>query len=484
MNRVLRTIVLTMGFFLILLPAFAQFDPAKVCRIEDDRLVFTLNLKWSEKEKKELSLLFDLDSLLIDKVYNGMTAIETDGESWKVVSKGAGMVELSKPLQSGSEPEIPPADLFLLIDDWMNFGGEVTETDVIFGINNFELRNAFVYTGTHAQFYLPGFTGARKVFISGSFNNWSTTGTPMRKAGKGWMTDLKLAPGKYAYKYIIDGRWTVDPVNKLTERGGAGSRNSVAYCYNHTFSLKGYKNARTVVVTGNFNGWNPRGVAMEPTDVGWSLKAYLRDGTYAYKFRVDGKWMTDPENPSVREDASGNRNSFLEIGEPYLFTLDGFPDARKVILTGSFNHWDPNELVMEKTASGWRLPYVTPAGNYEYKFIVDGQWMTDPANPFSTGSGKFENSFIALKANHIFELRNYANAREIILTGSFNGWRTDGFRMAKEGDTWKIPLFLKSGKHTYKFIVDGKWILDPANPLVDENKYGTGNSVLWINPAE
>lgn len=76
---------------------------------------------------------------------------------------------------------------------------------------------------------------------------------------------------------------------------------------------------------------------------------------------------------------------------------------------------------------------MTAAGNYEYKFIVDGRWMTDPTNPFSTGHGDYENSFIALKANHIFELKGSAGAKSVILAGSFNGWNTDGYRMVRKG---------------------------------------------------
>ncbi len=460
--------------------ARAQIDPGKVCRMDDGRLVFTLHLKWSEKEKQQLRELFDLDSTLVAAVYSGKTRIEAAGEIWTVAPAGPGIVELSKPLAAGVVTEPLPSDLFLLIDDWMDFEGSDQVSETVWGFNNLELRNAFVYTGSRAQFYLPGYEKAQSVFISGSFNGWSTSGTPMRRAGKGWIIDLELTPGKYAYKYIIDGRWTTDPVNRLRERGSAGAWNSVVYCTNHTFRLKGYEKARTVVVTGNFSGWNPRGVALEKGSGEWTLPVYLREGTYAYKFLVDGQWMTDPANPLERKDAQGYSNSFLEIGEPFLFTLHGFTDAQKVVLTGSFNHWDRNELVMEKTASGWRLPYVTAAGNYEYKFIVDGRWMTDPTNPFSTGHGDYENSFIALKANHIFELKGSAGAKSVILAGSFNGWNTDGYRMVRKGNSWKFPVRLQPGKYTYKFIVDGQWILDPANPLFEENEHGTGNSVLWI----
>jgi hypothetical protein len=48
------------------------------------------------------------------------------------------------------------------------------------------------------------------------------------------------------------------------------------------------------------------------------------------------------------------------------------------------------------------------------------------------------------------------------------------------GNEWEIALHLSKGKHLYKFIVDGKWILDPANKLWEQNEHNTGNSVLWF----
>lgn len=461
----------------------AQPDPEKICRIEEGRLVFTLDLKWSEKEIKSVRMLFDLDSLLMLRVYKGEKQIIAGNETWNVVVKTPGIVELSKPLHPETGKETGEANLFMVIDNWMNFGGDAEESPVEYGVNKLDIPNVFVYTGKIAQFYLPGFPRAGKVYISGTFNNWSTTRNPMKFMGKGWMADLKLEPGKYTYKYIVDGVWTTDPSNRLRERGGAGSNNSVIYCYNHIFTLKGFKNARSVVVTGNFFNWNPKGIPMFPSVDGWALPMFLRDGTYAYKFLVDNKWMTDPDNPSERKDANGNTNSFLEIGEPFLFRLDGFTEAQKVILTGSFNHWDESELVMDKSTTGWQLRYVVPPGNYEYKFITDGKWMTDPANPFSTGSGDYVNSFIALKANHLFELKQHQDAREVVVTGSFSGWTPNGYRMVRQNGKWILPFFLKPGKYTYKFIVDGNWITDPGNPLYEENEYGTGNSVLWIDPS-
>ena len=460
----------------------AQYDPSKVCRIEDGKIVFLLNLKWTGKEKKEICELFDLDSVLISRAYKGESLISFEGENWKVTRQKNNIIELSKAYQSKSAKDIVKTDdLFLLIDKWMNFSGSVEEESEVYGLNSFKIAYTFSYRNS-AWFFLAGNKTASKVFISGSFNNWNTSQDPMKQVESGWTADLKLRPGKYTYKFIVDGKWIPDPYNNLREDDGAGGYNSVIYCPNHTFQMKGSDGARKVVVTGNFTNWNPKGLEMQKTSDGWSLPIYLRDGTYAYKFIVDNNWYTDPANNMTRRDNRGNVNSIISIGEPYLFKLEGFTNVNKVILSGNFNGWNVNDLVMDKTEKGWQIAYVLPAGNYEYKFIADGKWMTDPSNPFSTGSGIYENSFISLKANHLFSLDKYPDAKNVILSGSFNGWNKNDYRMKKQGDKWIFPLFLRPGKYTYKFIVDGNWIIDPGNDLYEQNEFGTYNSVLWIEP--
>ncbi len=458
----------------------AQYNPDKICRIEDGQLIFSINLKWSAKEKKELSVQFELDSVLITRVYKGETDITVAGENWKARKLKNSIVELYKPVQSKSPKNLSSSDLFLVMDKWMSFAGSQPDDQVVYGTNNFSMSNTFIYTKNNAWFYLPDHKTAANVYISGTFNGWSTTQTPMKAGNSGWTVDLYLKPGKYAYKFIVDGKWIPDPNNKLRDRDGAGGYNSIVFCPNYLFELKGFKEAKNVVVTGNFYGWNQKGISLSKTSEGWVLPIYFRDGTYAYKFLVDKQWMTDPVNKEVRKDSGGNLNSFIGIGEPYLFKLDGFTTASKVILAGTFNGWSDNELVMDKTENGWQLPYIIASGNYEYKFIVDGQWMTDPLNPFITGSGNKVNSFIALKANHLFDLDKFPDASTVIVTGSFNGWSKDSYKMKKQGGKWILPIYLKPGKYTYKFIVDGTWILDPVNKLYEQNEYDTDNSVLWI----
>jgi hypothetical protein len=219
---------------------------------------------------------------------------------------------------------------------------------------------------------------------------------------------------------------------------------------------------------------------MEKTPGGWSLPIYLREGTHSYKFIVDGQWMTDPANPIVRSDGRGNENSFLGIGDSLLFMLKGFPEASRVVLSGTFNAWNTSELIMERVGDNWQIPYVLGPGNYEYKYIVDGRWTTDPSILSQQDTGDFTNSFLAFAPTHQFSLKGYENAQKVIVTGSFNQWNTNDYRMVMKNGEWIFPIHLQPGRYSYKFIVDGQWIVDPVNPLAEINEFGGQNSVLWI----
>ncbi len=204
--------------------------------------------------------------------------------------------------------------------------------------------------------------------------------------------------------------------------------------------------------------------------------------THAYKFIVDGEWITDPANKVTRPDGMGHLNSFLGIGDSLFFNLKGYHGAKRVIVSGNFNAWNKEELAMIKTIGGWQLPYVLAAGNYEYKFLVDGEWITDPGNPLTVGVGKTINSYLAVKPNYWFRLEQPSDADKAIVTGSFNNWSAQDYRMELRQGTWWFLLYLNPRKYTHKFVVDNKWIIDPGNSLWEDNGYETGNSVLWIEP--
>ncbi|MBK7036423.1 MAG: glycogen-binding domain-containing protein [Bacteroidetes bacterium] len=66
------------------------------------------------------------------------------------------------------------------------------------------------------------------------------------------------------------------------------------------------------------------------------------------------------------------------------------------------------------------------------------------------------------------------------MSGNFNNWSEPGYTMLKSDAGWIFPVHLDKGKQLYKYVVDGTWMVDPGNPLYEENEFGTGNSVLWV----
>lgn len=89
----------------------------------------------------------------------------------------------------------------------------------------------------------------------------------------------------------------------------------------------------------------------------------------------------------------------------------------------------------------------------------------------------------SLKGNTTFKLKGYADAQVLVLSGSFNNWSESQLIFGREGDEWVCRVDLIPGRYTYKFIVDGNWILDPSNPETEEDSYGNVNSVLNV-PAK
>ncbi|MGO8930021.1 MAG: glycogen-binding domain-containing protein [Limisphaerales bacterium] len=56
------------------------------------------------------------------------------------------------------------------------------------------------------------------------------------------------------------------------------------------------------------------------------------------------------------------------------------PDAKQVALCGEFNGWSPDATPMNWKAGGrWETVLALAPGRYQYKLIVDGEWIVDPA---------------------------------------------------------------------------------------------------------
>ena len=117
-----------------------------------------------------------------------------------------------------------------------------------------------------------------------------------------------------------------------------------------------------------------------------------------------------PRTPGVARSAAA---VFLTLALSLLLATPGFAKvestdagirfsysdarAREVFVAGSFNNWNASGNAMTLAGGEWSATIQLEAGEYEYKFVVDGQWVADPDNP--TTVGEFGNSALNIAAD-------------------------------------------------------------------------------------
>jgi 1,4-alpha-glucan branching enzyme len=239
----------------------------------------------------------------------------------------------------------------------------------------------------------------KNVFVAGEFNDWSRNSWLMEETKSGHFElsrPLSDFSGDFdwEFKFVVNGEHWAEPTNEFENKIRAKNKfgmnlhvynlrlySAFATEYgNVSFHLKGFKEAKEVLVTGSFNRWDETNFKMKPDDKGWSVTLQLPPDRYEYKFIVDGEWMIDPENPEKTPNEYEGYNSVIHVTKTVEFKLNGYGDAQRVILSGDFNNWSQTELPMKKKNGYWVKVLELPGGKHHYKFIVDGEWITDPDN--------------------------------------------------------------------------------------------------------
>mgnify|MGYP000909592158 CR=1 FL=1 len=74
--------------------------------------------------------------------------------------------------------------------------------------------------------------------------------------------------------------------------------------------------------------------------------------------------------------------------------------------------------------------------------------------------------------------------KSVQLTGQINDWNPAATPLTFDGSVFKATMMLNPGKYHYQVVVDGKWMLDPANPVKEDNNMGGFNSVLVVGNSQ
>lgn len=69
---------------------------------------------------------------------------------------------------------------------------------------------------------------AASVSVAGTFTNWNPQACALRNADAGeWCLQTLLAPGRYEYRFLVDGQWRMDPTARHQVTDFCGGMNSV-----------------------------------------------------------------------------------------------------------------------------------------------------------------------------------------------------------------------------------------------------------------
>lgn len=209
--------------------------------------------------------------------------------------------------------------------------------------------------------------------------------------------------------------------------------------------------AKSVSIAGDFNNWKTDADAMEGPDAqgNWVLVKKIGPGTYGYKYVIDGtKWIPNGYGKNLTLKIKGIEKAEVKSTSTGINFSYKDKSAQSVQVAGSFNGWKGVAMKKDKTGV-WRLSINPAPGKYEYKFLINGKYEQG------------NNRTINVTKNYKYEFKTRQKGAEIVnLAGDFNNWNKNSIKLDgpdKDGYFTKT-LQLKSGKHEYKFLIDGKWL--------------------------
>lgn len=262
----------------------------------------------------------------------------------------------------------------------------------------------FSYLTSDGKYVYSNYYKAGQYEYKGIINySWDGGGIPSSGNVKITVPDDKVNGGSYVTFIADKVKGTlIDSINNPTEVATAlGLQKPAVAVVSPQVNANGsisfnYKNdtAKSVYLAGSMNGWNATKTPMAKNSDGiWTVNLRLGDAaiTGAYKFVVDGNWITDPSNTAAL-DKDGNST----------FSQPAF-SGRKVVIAGDiqaalgYNSWDPTSDKTKLNYDGngsysLTLKNVKP-GDYQYK-IAMGSW--DPENYGANGKSYGDNIKISV----------------------------------------------------------------------------------------
>ena len=242
-------------------------------------------------------------------------------------------------------------------------------------------------------------------------------------------------------------------------------------------------------------------VPMEKTSFGFTYSMKVPEpGIYDYGMATGatgGTWEGDPLN-GTRKANGGNpvivSNPIVGNGESYVYLPSTEENLDAKVLYKTKEEKTYKEVKFEK-AEGYDNLYVATlkeAGTYEYLVKIGDEEAAKDAYNFTEAGNEIvvkkeikkpEFTSPVLDEENGKVTFNYwaPDAKEVLLAGSMTSWAAEAVKMKKDEETglFSVTLDLSFGSYQYKYVADGAWVTDPANPETKD-----GNSAFTFGTLE
>ena len=353
----------------------------------------------------------------------------------------------------------------------------------------------FTYTGTGSN-----------VYVAGSFNSWSSSAAKMTKSGSTFTYTCELKPGRYEYKFVVDGSWINDPGNPLITGSDKNNFILVPGLADTTITaVKGITNrlptelgyvdetgkeqlrAVTYTLQGSPSGVSLSGHALSVTSgcalSSCTLTAATANGyscTVTVKLVAQGEGATTVKlhfidslgwngvaaslwtksgSSTASVSGYGWPGQVLQRDEKGFYTLEltHYPVSGQSL--GYNFHNNSGAQTQDLSISASELT----KGNVELWIQPTGSVSSEKYACTVTSSLAAQFRSVEVNGSQVTFRYKSTTASKVYVAGSFNSWSTSAGKMTKSGSTFSYTTTLSEGIHEYKFIVDGEWILDPRN---------------------
>lgn len=329
-------------------------------------------------------------------------------------------------------------------------------------------------------------------------------------------TTKVLSAGTYEFKFKPNAsNWD----NSFNTEGGTETNSKITINEpgvtlngDGTVTFRYEYNGASLYLVGSMNNWS-EAIQMQKNSYGlFEVTIDVTAGTtYQYKYKVTDD-MSDWSTGSFGQDGT-DANSTLKVpGEATAYAPINNGDgtvtftyknlsASKVYLAGDFGgkyQWQAAGIAMAQDPEDglWKVTINpseidasrTDKTDIQYKFVVDGSWITDPANDkYESGNSvftyyKYEDAMapnLNADGTVTFSYKDDA-ATSVAFAGDVNGWSATKTPFTKNAyGVWTATVdTLGAESITYKFVVDGNWIIDPNAQDTVSDGFGGSNGVF------